>query len=91
MKSICSQSYRALLTRITQARKEAGITQADLAEQLGRPQSFISKIESGERRIDVVEFLQVAHFVGFDPCALLQDLRLIQAQKTKKIPKKRKV
>lgn len=91
MKSIYSQTYRALLTRITQARKEAGITQADLAEQLGRPQSFISKIESGERRIDVVEFLQVAHLIGFDPCALIQDLRLTQAQKTKKIPKKRKV
>lgn len=91
MKSIYSQSYRALLARITQARKEAGITQADLAKQLGRPQSFISKIESGERRIDVVEFLQVAHLIGFDPCALIQDLRLIQTQKTKKIPKKRKV
>lgn len=88
MKSIYSQSYRMLLSRITQARKDAGITQAELAEQLGRPQSFISKIESGERRIDVVEFLQVAHLVGFDPCALLQDLRLTQNQKTKKSPKK---
>lgn len=90
MKSIYSQSYRTLLTRITQARKEAGITQAGLAEQLGRPQSFVSKLESGERRIDVVEFLQVAHLIGFDPCALLQELRLTQAQKTKKTPKKRK-
>lgn len=91
MKSIYSQTYRALLMRITQARKGAGITQADLAEQMGKPQSFISKMESGERRIDVVEFLQVARLIGFDPCALIQDLRLTQAQKTKKTPKKRKM
>lgn len=87
MKSIYLQSYRALLSRITQARKEAGITQAGLAEQLGRPQSFVSKIESGERRIDVVEFLQVAHLIGFDPCALLQELRLTHAQKARKTSK----
>ncbi|KHO53304.1 MAG: DNA-binding protein [archaeon GW2011_AR11] len=90
MKSIYSQSYRALLTHIAQARKEAGITQADLAEQLGRPQSFVSKIESGERRIDVVEFLQVAHLIGFDPCALLHGLRLMPNQKTRKSAKKPK-
>ena len=74
MKSIYSQSYRTLLDRITKARKEAGITQAELAEKLGRPQSFVSKIESGERRIDVIEFLQVAKHVGFDPCALMRGL-----------------
>ena len=91
MKSIYSQSYRMLLSRITQARKEAGITQAELAEQLGRPQSVVSKIASGDGRIHVAEFLRVAHLIGFDPCALIQDLRLTQAQKTKKIPKKRKV
>lgn len=91
MKSIYSQSYRTLLARITQARKEAGISQAGLAERLGRPQSFVSKLESGERRIDVIEFLQVAHLIGFDPCALIQDLRLTQTQKTKKISKKRKM
>lgn len=90
MKSIYSQSYRTLLSRIAQARKEAGITQAELAEQLGRPQSFVSKIESGERRIDVVEFLQVAHLIGFDPCALLQDLGLTQNQKARKSVKRLK-
>lgn len=78
MKSIYSQSYRILLERIVKARKEAGITQAILAEKLGRPQSFVSKIESGERRIDVIEFLQVAEHIGFDPCALMQGL--IQAE-----------
>ncbi len=74
MKSIYTQSYRLLLDRLTKARKDAGITQAELAALLGRPQSFVSKIESGERRIDVIEFLQVSKLVGFDPCALLQGL-----------------
>lgn len=74
MKSIYSQSYRLLLDRIVKARNDAGITQAELADKLGRPQSFVSKIENGERRIDVIEFLQVAKHVGFDPCALMQGL-----------------
>jgi len=74
MKTIYSQSYRALLDRIAKARKDACITQAELAEKLGRPQSFVSKIENGERRIDVIEFLQVAEHIGFDPCELMQGL-----------------
>lgn len=74
MKSIYSESYRVLLNRISKARKDAGITQAELAMKLGRPQSFVSKIESGERRIDVIEFLQIATLVGFDPFSLLQGL-----------------
>ena len=74
MKSIYSESYRVLLDRITKARKNAGVTQAELAKKLDRPQSFVSKIESGERRIDVIEFLQVAKHVGFDPYILMQGL-----------------
>ena len=74
MKSIYSQSYRILLDRIAKARRAAGITQAELAKKLNRPQSFVSKIESGERRIDVIEFLQLAKYIGFDPCTLMQEL-----------------
>ena len=59
---------------IVKARKEAGLTQAALATRLGRPQSFISKYESGERRLDVLEFLEVARAVGFDPARFLTDL-----------------
>ena len=77
MKSIYSQSYRTLLARIVIARKEGGITQAELAEKLVRPQSFVSKIESGERRIDVVEFLQIADLRCLDPCAVIQEIRMI--------------
>lgn len=45
----------------------AGLTQAHLAGRLNRPQSFVAKYEGGERRLDVVEFMEVAEAIGFDP------------------------
>lgn len=50
----------------------AGITQVGLAERLGRPQSFVSKYERGERRLDVIELCEVCHALGIDPVAFLQ-------------------
>ena len=60
MTSIYSSDYKAFLKRLRQARLDAGMTQADVAERLKRPQSFISKCESGERRVDVVELAKFA-------------------------------
>lgn len=54
-----------------EARRAAKITQADLAERLGTRQQFVSKFESGERRIDVVEFFDIAHALGVDPFHIL--------------------
>jgi transcriptional regulator with XRE-family HTH domain len=48
-------------------RREAGLTQAQLAERLGKPASFIAKIEIGERRLDVVEFVAIAKAMKLDP------------------------
>ena len=50
-----SPRYRQFLERLRTARKESGMTQLQVAKQFRRPQSFISKCESGERRVDVVE------------------------------------
>ena len=55
-------------------RVSAGLTQRDLAARLNRPQSFVAKYESGERRIDVIEFLEIAEAVGFDPSEFLREL-----------------
>jgi transcriptional regulator with XRE-family HTH domain len=52
--------YRALLNRLKQARKAAGLTQAQVARKLSKPQSFVSKFESGERRLDFVELQYLA-------------------------------
>ncbi len=59
-KSTYSARYRALLLRLKQARQQAGLTQAEVAAALRRPQSFVSKCESGERRLDVVELEELA-------------------------------
>lgn len=60
MKSVHSQRYGQLLVRLREARREADLTQVEVAEALGRPQSFVSKCESGERRIDVIELEEYA-------------------------------
>jgi len=60
MTSIYSKEYKVFLGRLRQARIDAGLTQADAAARLKRPQSFISKCESGERRVDVVELQRFA-------------------------------
>lgn len=64
MASVYSDEYQRVIAALKQARKAQGITQMQLAEALGRPQSFIAKIESGERRLDVVEFVHLARLVG---------------------------
>ncbi len=48
------------------------MTQADLAVRLRRPQSFVAKYEVGERRLDLVEFVEVANALGTDPIKLLR-------------------
>ena len=52
-----------------------GMTQSQLAARLGRPQSFVSKYERGERRLDVVEFLEVADALEIKPASILGQLR----------------
>ena len=60
MKSVFTGAYTKFLLTLIQARKAIGLTQRELAIKLGRPQSFVSKYERGERRLDVIEFLLVA-------------------------------
>jgi len=55
-----SKEYKDIIERLKTARIEAGLAQQEVAEKLGKPQSFISKIESGERRLDVVEIKKFA-------------------------------
>lgn len=53
--SIYSKEYQNVVKRLKEARFEAGLKQADVAKKLGKPQSYISKIERGERRVDIAE------------------------------------
>lgn len=56
------------------ARKARGITQEELARRLGKPQSYVSKAEMGERRLDVVEYLHFMRAIEGEPHALLRDI-----------------
>ena len=56
-RSAFTGQYERFRELITEARKKAGLTQVQLAQKLSRPQSFVSKYELGERRLDVVEFV----------------------------------
>ena len=59
-KSVYSKDYKEIIERLKTARIETGIAQQEVASKLGKPQSYISKIESGERRLDVVEIKRFA-------------------------------
>ena len=56
--------YAQFLGKLKQARAEAALTQVEVANRIKRPQSFVSKIESGERRVDVVELSELARVYG---------------------------
>ncbi|MGQ0544016.1 MAG: helix-turn-helix domain-containing protein [Betaproteobacteria bacterium] len=74
MKSTHSAQYRALLLRMRAAREARGMTQQELARRLGKPQSYVSKAEMGERRLDVVEFLHFMRALEGEPYALLRQM-----------------
>ena len=74
MKSLFTTEYEQLLRRLVSARKEAQLTQQALASRLDKPQSFVSKYERRERRLDVLEFLLVCRQLNVDPCAIIREL-----------------
>jgi transcriptional regulator with XRE-family HTH domain len=68
------KAYKRLRELLVAARRDAGLTQVELSLRLKRPQSFVSKYERGERRLDVIEFGQVARALGIDPARVLGKL-----------------
>ena len=73
-RSLFSPAYVRMRESLVAARHSRQLTQAGLAGLLGRPQSFVSKYERGERRLDLVEVLEVAAALGVEPCDLVQDV-----------------
>ena len=72
MSSLFPDLYEQALKQLVAARKKAGLTQAEVAKALDRPQSFVSKYESGERLLDVAEYLAIARILGSDPIRMLR-------------------
>ena len=67
LKTPFTAEYRALLEGLIRNREAKGLSQRQLADQLGVPQSAISKIEVGERRLDMVEFIVISRALGCRP------------------------
>lgn len=74
MSSIYSDEYQLVIGMLRTARREKGLTQAAVAKALGKPQSFIAKVENGERRLDVIEFVHLACALSLDPIEVLSQL-----------------
>jgi transcriptional regulator with XRE-family HTH domain len=74
-KSVHTKRYKLFLNLLIRARQDLEVTQEQVAARLNRPQSFVSKYENGERRVDVVEFLEIAEAIGFDPIDFLRKVR----------------
>ena len=72
--SIFTERYNLFRLSLIEARNTKDLTQAELANKLKRPQSFVSKYERGERRLDVVEFFDVARALGIDAISFLKEL-----------------
>ncbi len=71
--SIHVGTYRRLICRLAEARRAAGLTQQALGDRLGRPQSYVAKVEGFERRLDVLEYLVMAREIGVDPLPLIRE------------------
>lgn len=71
-KTIFGGEHRHLVAVLVEARQAAGLTQAELAARIGKDQSFVSIIERGQRRVDVLEFVALARSMEADPSQLFE-------------------
>lgn len=72
-RGIHDSRYRWMIAKLVQSRKEQGFSQEDVASRLGKPQQYVSRYEVGERRLDIVEFLDVALVLGIDGLEIAAD------------------
>jgi transcriptional regulator with XRE-family HTH domain len=73
-KTIHTERHRRLCESLIAARKQAGLTQVVVAQRLGKAQSYVAKYEGGSQRLDVLEYLDIAAALRFDPCEPLRRL-----------------
>lgn len=89
-KTIYSTAYRRLVTRLRECREAAGISQSELAAALGWPQQRLSAVETGARRLDVIEFLHLTGALNLSPEAAIQlaTSRTSAPNKSRHLPKR---
>ncbi|QDM00049.1 helix-turn-helix transcriptional regulator [Rhodopseudomonas palustris] len=74
VKTLGTERHKALIALLVEKREAAGLTQTELAAKLGEYQSFVARLESGQRRVDVVEFLELAELLNFDPAKAIRQI-----------------
>ncbi len=72
MKSIFTQEYRDVIDQLREARLKADLNQKQIAKKLAKSQSFVSKYERCDRRLDIVEFVRICRIVDIDPCRVIR-------------------
>lgn len=72
--SVFTAAYGEFLKALREARTQTGVRQVDLAARVGKPQSFISKVEKGERRLDVVELIAILRALKVTPADFIERL-----------------
>ena len=73
-RSTHTEPYKILLEVLIDARKRAGVTQTELARRLKRPQPYMSMVERGERRVDVIQFYAIMKALGANPEEVFREL-----------------
>jgi DNA-binding transcriptional regulator YiaG len=73
-KSIHTTKYKKFCELLTNARESKNLTQKQVAKKLGKPQSFVSKYENGERRLDVLEFLEICKAIDTNPKKIIDQI-----------------
>ncbi len=73
-KTLRGTGHRRLITLLVEARLAADLTQRELALALKRPHSFVGRMEAGERRVDIIEFIEIARILGADPKRIFERL-----------------
>ena len=74
--------YQTMRDLLTEARKDAGHTQTGLAWELGKSQSYVSKYERGERRLDLIEVIDIARVLGVSSYGLVRNLAKLKPDGT---------
>jgi transcriptional regulator with XRE-family HTH domain len=83
LKSVFTEQYALMLKILIDIRHECGLTQAELAKKLLKPQSFVSKYERGERRLDVAELIEIAIHLKHDPHSIITEISKLALNKNK--------
>lgn len=79
VKTLGTERHKALIALLIEKREAAGLTQSDLAAKLNEYQSFFARLESGQRRVDVVEFLELSDLLGFDAASAVKLIQKIKS------------